>query len=87
MKYIINALKAVCSFYLLNNFSVLVTELVNKVIINYNGINFTSHAEFLSKLCQKLVLIIFMYKNIRIALATTNLPLSYVSRSITKELQ
>ncbi|MCV2502138.1 MAG: 4-hydroxythreonine-4-phosphate dehydrogenase PdxA [Candidatus Lightella neohaematopini] len=85
-EYTINSLKEACNFCLLNNFSALITGPVNKAVINDSGINFTGHTEFLSKLCQKPVLMMFMYKNIRIALATTHLPLSYVSKLITKKL-
>ncbi len=71
-------------------FAALVTGPLHKGIINDAGIpSFTGHTEFLAGLCdtQKVVMMLATANNggLRVALATTHLPLREVSDAITEE--
>jgi len=66
--------------------SALVTGPLHKGIINTAGIPFTGHTEFLAELTQTpQVVMMLACPGLRVALATTHLPLSEVSRAITPE--
>jgi 4-hydroxythreonine-4-phosphate dehydrogenase len=65
----------------------MVTGPVHKGIINDAGIRFSGHTEFLADLCQQeLTVMMLATEGLRVALATTHLPLSAVPAAITKEL-
>lgn len=67
-------------------FDALVTAPVHKAVINEAGIAFSGHTEFLAQLTgspQPVMLLVA--GSLRVALATTHLPLSEVSRHITPE--
>lgn len=67
--------------------SALVTGPVHKGIINDAGIPFTGHTEYLAKLAGiDLPVMMLATKGLRVALATTHLPLSKVSAQITRPL-
>ena len=67
--------------------SALVTGPVHKGIINDAGIPFTGHTEYLAGLAGiDLPVMMLATKGLRVALATTHLPLSEVSSQITKPL-
>ncbi len=64
--------------------SALVTGPLHKGIINEAGIPFTGHTEFLAKLTQtKQVVMMLTCPGLRVALATTHLPLKQISQAIT----
>ncbi len=64
-----------------------VTGPVHKAAINDAGIPFTGHTEFLAELChQPLTVMMLATEGLRVALATTHLPLSEVPTAITAEL-
>lgn len=85
--YIINTLTRSTIGCINKEFSALVTGPVNKTILNQGGILFTGHTEFLAKISNsKKTVMIFDNKKFRIALATTHIPISFVSQSITQEL-
>ncbi len=64
----------------------LVTGPVHKAIINKAGIVFSGHTEFLADFCKaQQVLMLFVVDQLRVALATTHLPLSAVPKAITKD--
>lgn len=66
-------------------FDALVTGPVHKGVINDAGIAFTGHTEFLAseaKVAQ--VVMMLAAPGLRVALATTHLPLTHVSRAITR---
>ena len=68
-------------------FDALVTGPVHKGVINEAGIPFTGHTEFLAELTDTpRVVMMLATKGLRVALATTHLPLAEVSRNITTEL-
>lgn len=67
--------------------SALVTGPVHKGIINDAGIAFSGHTEYLAELAGiELPVMMLATKGLRVALATTHLPLSKVSEQITKPL-
>ncbi|MES2218190.1 MAG: 4-hydroxythreonine-4-phosphate dehydrogenase PdxA [Pseudomonadota bacterium] len=62
----------------------LVTGPVHKSIINDAGIAFTGHTEFLADFCQaRQVLMLFVVDCVKVALATTHIPLAQVPAAIT----
>ena len=68
-------------------FSALVTGPVQKSIINEAGIPFSGHTEFLAERCQvPRVVMMLATRQLRVALATTHLPLSAVPAAITPAL-
>jgi 4-hydroxythreonine-4-phosphate dehydrogenase len=67
-------------------FAALVTGPVHKGIINQAGIVFTGHTEFLAQLCGvSQVVMMLAAPGLRVALATTHLPLRKVSDAITRQ--
>lgn len=65
----------------------MVTGPVQKSIINDAGFPFTGHTEFLADLCQReLTVMMLATEGLRVALATTHLPLTQVPAAITKPL-
>lgn len=68
-------------------FSGMVTAPVHKGVINDAGIPFTGHTEFLAELTDTpLVVMMLAGSNLRVALATTHLPLREVADAVTREL-
>ncbi len=68
-------------------FSAMVTCPVHKGVINDAGIVFTGHTEFLADRCHtNRVVMMLAADSLRVALATTHLPLSEVSGAINAEL-
>lgn len=63
-----------------------VTGPVNKAVINDAGIAFSGHTEFFAKYCgQDDVIMLFVAGKLKVALATTHLPLSQVPQAIKTE--
>ncbi|WMY96532.1 MAG: 4-hydroxythreonine-4-phosphate dehydrogenase PdxA [Arsenophonus sp.] len=87
--YVIETLRRACDGCINGEFSGLVTGPVHKAIINDAGIPFTGHTEFLSKRSKvKKVVMMLTTKKLKIALATTHIPLKEVPNAITfKNLQ
>lgn len=68
-------------------FSAMVTAPVNKEVINDAGISFTGHTEYLAEMTRTpLVVMMLAGGGMRVALATTHLPLREVADAITAEL-
>lgn len=65
-------------------FDALVTAPVHKGVINDAGIRFTGHTEFLGERCRCDTVMMLAAGDLRVALATTHLPLAEVSRNITR---
>jgi 4-hydroxythreonine-4-phosphate dehydrogenase len=85
-KYVLNTLTRAAEGCLSNEFSAMVTAPLHKGIINDAGVEFTGHTEFLAELTQaELPVMMLAADNLRVALATTHLPLSEVSSAITQE--
>jgi 4-hydroxythreonine-4-phosphate dehydrogenase len=67
-------------------FDAMVTAPVHKGIINQAGIAFTGHTEFLAEHTHtEQVVMMLVGGGLRVALATTHLPLNQVSQAITRE--
>jgi len=67
-------------------FSALVTGPIHKGVINDAGIPFSGHTELLAELTNtQQVVMMLAAGSLRVALATTHLPLKEVSRAITRE--
>jgi len=64
----------------------LLTGPVNKGVINESGIDFTGHTEFLAKLTKtNKTVMLLATDQLKVALATTHLPLTEVASNITRE--
>jgi 4-hydroxythreonine-4-phosphate dehydrogenase len=66
-------------------FDAMVTAPVHKGIINDAGIPFTGHTEFIAEQTGGHPVMMLATPGLRVALATTHLPLSQVSQAITRE--
>jgi len=85
-QYVLNTLTRATEGCLSNEFSAMVTAPLHKGIINDAGVEFTGHTEFLAELTQaELPVMMLAADSLRVALATTHLPLSEVSSAITQE--
>ncbi|MBQ0720066.1 MAG: 4-hydroxythreonine-4-phosphate dehydrogenase PdxA [Gammaproteobacteria bacterium] len=68
-------------------YSALITGPINKAVINDAGIPFSGHTEYLAAQTQtQQVVMMLATEGLRVALATTHLPLSEVAPAITSEL-
>jgi len=84
--YVLNTIRLATQGCLDKTFTAMVTTPIHKGVINDAGINFTGHTEYLAALCQaELPVMMLATKGLRVALATTHLPLKEVSAAITKE--
>lgn len=84
--YVLNTLKAATDACLAGQCQALVTAPVQKSVINDAGIAFSGHTEFLAERCgvEKVVMMLAT-RELRVALATTHLPLRQVPDAITRE--
>jgi len=83
--YVIECLRRAIQGCRRHEFDALVTGPVHKGIINDAGIPFTGHTEFLAAESEtEQVVMMLAAPGLRVALATTHLPLSEVSRAITR---
>ncbi len=85
-QYVLNTLDCATAYCLNSRCDALVTGPVHKGIINQAGINFTGHTEYLANLSNtdKTVMMLAT-SDLRVALATTHMPLSEVPQSITTQ--
>lgn len=86
-RYVVETLARACDGCLNGEFAALVTGPVHKGIINDAGIPFTGHTEFFEERsgAEKVVMMLAT-EELRVALATTHLPLKAVSDAITPDL-
>lgn len=86
-QYVVETLARACDGCLNGEFSALVTGPVHKGIINDAGVPFTGHTEFFADRshCDRVVMMLAT-DTLRVALATTHLPLRDVADAITSEL-
>lgn len=84
--YVVQTLARACDGALNGEFTALVTGPVQKSVINEAGIPFTGHTEFFADRshCQRVVMMLAT-EQLRVALATTHLPLLEVPRAITQQ--
>ena len=85
-EYVLNSIDLAIDFNLKNKSEALITGPIHKGIINQAGITFTGHTEYLEKKTDsKKTVMMLATDNLRVALATTHLPLSKVPKNINQE--
>jgi len=84
--YVLDTLRAACDGCLSGTFDALVTGPVHKGIINDAGLRFTGHTEFLAERCGAQPVMLLATPGLRVALATTHLPIRDVSATISASL-
>ena len=85
--FIISIFKQAVKRTLSKEFEAIVTCPINKEVINKGGIKFTGHTEELAKLSDTdSVVMLLVNEKLKVALATTHLPLKEVPSKITKDL-
>jgi 4-hydroxythreonine-4-phosphate dehydrogenase len=83
--YVIETLKVACDGCLTGEFEALVTGPVQKSVINDAGIRFVGHTEFFAERCRAPdAVMLLVAGTLRVALATTHVPLALVPSLITK---
>lgn len=86
-QYVLRTLEIATDYCLNGTFEALVTGPVQKSVINDAGIPFSGHTEFLCARSQREhVVMMLATEGLRVALATTHLPLKDVPAAITQEL-
>jgi 4-hydroxythreonine-4-phosphate dehydrogenase len=83
--YVIETLNIAVDGCLRGEFAALVTAPVHKGAINDAGIPFTGHTEFIGSRCGVDAVMMLACPGLRVALATTHLPLAQVSGHVTRE--
>lgn len=85
--YVVETLARACDGCLQHEFAALITGPVHKGVINDAGIPFTGHTEFFEERSQaKKVVMMLATEALRVALATTHLPLRAIADTITPAL-
>jgi 4-hydroxythreonine-4-phosphate dehydrogenase len=85
-RYVLEVLDRAIDGCLAGEFDAMVTAPVQKSVINDAGIVFTGHTEYLAERAQAPhVVMMLVGGGLRVALATTHLPLSEVPRAIKRE--
>jgi 4-hydroxythreonine-4-phosphate dehydrogenase len=86
-RYVLAVLERALAGCLSGEYHAMVTAPVQKSVINDAGIAFTGHTEFLAEKARAdHVVMMLVGGGLRVALATTHLPLSEVPRAITRDL-
>ncbi len=81
--YVINTIETATRGCLAKQFSAMVTGPVHKAIINEAGITFSGHTEYIASITGGHPVMMLATEGLRVALATTHLPLADVSKAIT----
>ena len=85
--YVLETLRIATDACLAGEADALVTAPVHKGVINDAGIPFTGHTEYLAERCGDLLPVMLLTAgSLRVALATTHLPLRAVADAVTPEL-
>ncbi|MEE9342125.1 MAG: 4-hydroxythreonine-4-phosphate dehydrogenase PdxA [Gammaproteobacteria bacterium] len=86
-QYVLNTLDIAIDGCLTGEFDAMVTCPIHKGVINDAGIPFTGHTEYLAERTQsEKVVMVLASQGLRVALATTHLPLRDVPDTITEDL-
>ncbi len=84
--YVLKTLERAALGCMKNEFDAIVTGPVHKGVINRAGVAFSGHTEFFAELSNTpLVVMMLATEGLRVALATTHIPLAYVSKAVTSE--
>ena len=85
--YVLETLKIAVQKALRGELDAIVTGPVHKGVINDAGFNFSGHTEYLAELCEvNRSVMMLTTDGLRVALATTHIPLSEVSNAISRDL-
>jgi 4-hydroxythreonine-4-phosphate dehydrogenase len=85
-RYVLNVLDAAADGCLAGKYDAMVTAPVQKSVINDAGVQFSGHTEYLAERCGGVhPVMLLACGNLRVALATTHLPLHAVPAAITSE--
>ena len=85
--YVVETLARACDGCLSGEFAALITGPVHKGVINDAGVAFTGHTEFFEERSHSAkVVMMLATEQLRVALATTHLPIKAVSEAITPDL-
>jgi 4-hydroxythreonine-4-phosphate dehydrogenase len=84
--YVIRSLETAVALCESGEANAMVTGPVNKLVINKTGVPFTGHTEFLAKRCNiSHTVMMFVTDQLKVALATTHVPISKLAAAITKD--
>ncbi|MDN4503507.1 4-hydroxythreonine-4-phosphate dehydrogenase PdxA [Alteromonadaceae bacterium BrNp21-10] len=84
--YVVETLRQACDQNINGHFDAVVTGPVHKGIINKAGISFSGHTEYFALQANiPDVVMMLATEGLRVVLATTHIPLAYVSKAITEE--
>lgn len=83
--YVLDTIAAAARACLAGRFDAMVTAPVHKGVINEAGVPFTGHTEYIAEITGGEPVMMLAAPGLRVALATTHLPLSEVSRAITRD--
>jgi len=82
----VETLRQACHANMEQGFDAVVTGPVHKGIINKAGVSFSGHTEYFAYQSNTIdVVMLLSTEGLNVALATTHIPLEYVSKAITKE--
>ena len=84
-RYVLQTIEIATKGCLSGLFSAMVTAPVHKGVINDAGVEFTGHTEYIAAITGGHPVMMLATEGLRVALATTHLPLSSVSKAITVE--
>jgi len=85
-QYVLDLLDTAAKGCMNGHYSAMVTCPLHKGIINDSGLNFTGHTEYLAGLSDtKNVVMMLLNEHMRVALATTHIPLKDVASHITEQ--
>ena len=84
--YVLRTLDRATDGCLEGTFAAMVTAPIHKGVINDAGIPFTGHTEYLATRTRAEPVMMLVADTLRVALATTHLPLAKVSESLTREV-
>ena len=85
-RYVLATLDRAIEGCMRGEFAALVTGPVHKGALNDAGVPFTGHTEYIGERCGAEPVMMLACPGLRVALATTHVPLAEVSRHITREL-
>lgn len=85
-RYVVETLRQACHANMHEGFDAVVTGPVHKGIINEAGVSFSGHTEYFASQSNTLdVVMLLSTEGLNVALATTHIPLEFVSKAITAE--
>lgn len=83
--FVINAIETATKGCLNHHFQSMVTGPISKSILNRGGFKISGHTELLAKICKKKSIMMLMNDKLKVTLQTIHIPLSKVSKQITKK--